>query len=61
MNRIDGVMISMLELGVAARWFEPRSAPTKDNEIDICCVSAKHAALSRKNKDWFVRNQDNVS
>ena len=26
----------------------------------ICCFYAKHAALRRKNKDWFDRNRDNV-
>jgi hypothetical protein len=34
---------------------------TKDYKIGICCVSAKHAALRRKSKDWLARNQDNVS
>jgi len=34
---------------------------TKDYEIGICCFSAKHPALRRKNKDWLVGNQDNVS
>ena len=29
--------------------------------LSICCVSAKHAALRRKSKDWLARNQDNVS
>jgi hypothetical protein len=27
----------------------------------MCCFSATHAALWRKNKDWLARNQDNVS
>jgi len=27
----------------------------------MCCFSAKHVALRRKNKDWLARNQDNVS
>jgi len=27
----------------------------------MCCFSATHTALRRKNKDWFARNQDNVS
>jgi len=36
---------------------------TKDNEIGMCCFTAKHAALmrKRKGKDWLARNQDNVS
>jgi hypothetical protein len=41
--------------------FEPRSGQTKDYEIGICCFSAKHAALRRKNKDWFARNQNTMS
>jgi hypothetical protein len=36
-------------------------APISSNyKIGICCFSAKHAALRRKNKDWLARNQDNV-
>ena len=34
---------------------------TKDYEIGICCFSAYHAALRRKNKDGLARNQNNVS
>jgi hypothetical protein len=33
----------------------------KDNNIGICCFSAKHAVLSRKSKNWLARNQNNVS
>jgi len=40
---------------------KPGSGQTKDYEISICCFSAKHAALRRKSKNWFVRNPDNVS
>jgi hypothetical protein len=43
------------------RGFEPRSGQTKDYKIDICCFSAKHAALMRKSKDWLARNQNNMS
>ena len=42
------------------RGFEPRSGQAKDYEIGICCVSAKHAALRGKRKDWLVRNHNNV-
>jgi hypothetical protein len=28
--------------------------PGKDYKIGICCFSAKHAALRRKNKDWWL-------
>ena len=41
--------------------FEPRSGQIKDYNIGMCCFSAKHTALRRKNKDGLVRNQDNVS
>jgi hypothetical protein len=42
------------------REFEPRSGQTKDYKIGICCFSAKHAALRRKNKEWLAQNQNNV-
>jgi hypothetical protein len=41
--------------------FHPRSVQTKDYNMDICCLSAKHPALRRKSKDWLARNQTNVS
>jgi hypothetical protein len=43
------------------RGFEPRSSQSKDYIIDMCCFSAKHAALWEKNKYLLDRNQDNVS
>ena len=44
------------------KWkFEPQSSQTKDFKIDICCFSAKHAALRRKSKDRLARNQNNLS
>ena len=58
---IGGVMVSALEVSAVDRGFKPRSGQTKDYKIGICCFSAKHAALRRKSKDWFSRNQDNVS
>ena len=33
---------------------------TKVYKIGICCFSAKHAVLKRKNKDWLTGNQDNA-
>ena len=60
-NRIGGVMVSVVAFRAVYRGFEPRSGDTKDNEIGICCFSAKNAALRRKTKDWLARNQDNVS
>ena len=38
--------------------FESRSGQTKDYEIGMCCFSAKHTALRKKNKDCFARNKD---
>ena len=45
MNRIGGVMVSMLASSAVDRGFEPRSGLTKDYKIGICCFSAKHAAF----------------
>ena len=60
-NRIGSVMVSVLASSVVDRGFEPRSGQTKDYKIGICCFSAKNTALRRNNKDWLVRNQNNVS
>jgi hypothetical protein len=60
-NRFGGVMVNMLASNAVDRGFEPRSGQTKDFKIDICCFSAKHAALRRKSKDWLAQNQNNVS
>jgi hypothetical protein len=56
-NHTNGVMVSVLASSAVDRGFEQ----TKDCKIGICCFSAKHAALRRKGKDWFARNQNNVS
>ena len=50
-NRIDGVMVSVLASSVVDHGFEPQSGQTKDYKIGICCFCAKHAALRRKSKD----------
>jgi hypothetical protein len=60
-NRIGGVIISVLASTVIDRGFESRSGHIKDYKIDICCFSAKHATLKRKSKDWLAWNQDNMS
>jgi len=60
-NRIGGVMTSVLASSAVDREFEPRSGQTKDYKIGICWFSAKHAALRGKSKDWLARNQNNVS
>ena len=54
-------MVSVLALIAVDRGFEPRSGQTKSYKIGICCFSAKHAALRRKDKDWLARNRNNVS
>jgi hypothetical protein len=61
LNRIGGVMVSVLASSEVDRWFVCLSGQTKDYEIGICCFSAKHAALRRKSKDLLARNQNNVS
>ena len=60
-NRIGGVMDSVLVSSAVDRVFEPQLGQTKDYKIDICCFSAEHAAIRRKSKDWLAQNQDNVS
>ena len=51
MNRVGGIIIRMLALSEVDRGLNPRSGQTKDYKIGICCFSAKHAALRRKNTD----------
>ena len=41
--------------------FEPCLGQINDNNVVICCFSAKHAALWRKSKDWLAWNWVNVS
>jgi hypothetical protein len=60
-NCISGIMVSVLTSSAVDREFEHRSGKTKDYKIDICCFSANHTSLRRKSKDWFARNQNNVS
>ena len=54
-------MANVLASGTVDRGFEPWSGQTKDYTIGICCFSAKHALLRTKSKDWFARDQDNMS
>ena len=60
LNRIGGVVVSVLSSSAVDRGFETRSGQTKDYEIGMCCFSVKHAAFRRKSKDWLARNQNNV-
>jgi hypothetical protein len=50
LNRVGGVMVSVLASSAVDRGFEPWSGQTKDYNIGICCFSANHAALWRKSK-----------
>jgi hypothetical protein len=59
-NCIGGVMVNVLTSNAVDRGFEPRWGQTKDYEIGMCCLSAKHATLRGKSKDWLARNQNNV-
>ena len=54
---MGGVMVSMLVSSAIDRGIK---TPVGSN-LDICCFSAKHAALWRKSKNWLARNQNNVS
>ena len=54
-------MVSVLASSAVDCGFQPRSGQIKDYNIGICCYSAKHAALRRKSKDRWARNQNNVS
>ena len=49
-NRIGVVMVGLLVLSALDCGFEHRSGQTKDNKIDICCISAKHTALRKKQR-----------
>ena len=60
-NRVSSVMVSVRASSVVDHGFAPRSSQTKDYKIGTCCLSANHAALRRKSKDWSTQNQDNVS
>ena len=61
LNRIGGVIISVLASSAVDGGFESRSGHTKDYKIGMCCFSTKQAALMRKGKEWLARNQDKVS
>jgi hypothetical protein len=62
-NRIGDVhvIVNVFASSKYSRSFEPLSGQAKHYKIDICCFSAKHATLKRKNKVWLTQNQENVS
>jgi hypothetical protein len=47
-------MVNMLTWSTVDFRFEPHSGHTKEYEIGICCFSAKHTVLRRKNKDLLA-------
>ena len=50
LNRIGGVIDSVLASSVVDHGFEPWSDQTKDCNISICCFSDKYAALRSKSR-----------
>jgi hypothetical protein len=68
---IGGVMVSMLTSGTVDHGFiggvmvsmgsSPDQVQPKTIKFVFVCFSANHAAIKRKSKDFFARNQDNVS
>jgi hypothetical protein len=60
LDRIGGVMASILASSAVDRGFEPRSDQTKDYKIGSCCFSANHAALRSKSKDGLAQNHNNM-
>jgi hypothetical protein len=56
--RIGGILVSMLASSAVDCGFETRSSQTKANEIDICCLSTKHAALRSKSKYKVFKEVD---
>jgi hypothetical protein len=50
-------MVRMHASSAVDSGFEPISSPTKYYKIDICCFSAKHTSLRRKNKDWLAEKR----
>jgi hypothetical protein len=60
-DHIGGALVSLFVSSAVDRGLEAQSGKTKDYKIGMCCFSAKHATLRRKNKDELARNQANVS
>ena len=61
LNRVGGVMVSVLTSSAVDRGFKLPSGQTEDCKIGIGCFAAKNATLRRKRKDRLARNQGNVS
>ena len=46
-------MVILFVTGAVGREFDVQFSQTKDYRIGIYCLSAKHAALRSKSKDWL--------
>ena len=60
-NHMGGVMVGVLASSAVDYRFKSLLGQTKDYKICIYCVSAKHAALRKKSKDWLAWNHAYVS
>jgi hypothetical protein len=54
LNRIGGIMVSVLASSGVDRVFQSWSGQTKDYEIGICCFSVRYAALRRKRQTGWL-------
>ena len=52
LERLGGVMVSVLASSAEGRGFDPRPGQTEIIKIGICCFSAKHAEFRSNSKDW---------
>ena len=56
-----GVMVSVHISSAIDRGSPGCVKPNTIYTFCLCCFSDKHSALRSKRKDWFARNQNNVS
>jgi len=61
MNRLGGVMVSVLTLSAVDCGFKHWYGQIKDYKIGICWFSPENAVLWGKCNNWSARNQNNVS
>ena len=58
---VSSVMASGIVSRVVDRGFDQQSDKTKICKIEICCLSARHVAITGTNKDVLAWSLDNVS
>jgi hypothetical protein len=61
MYNVGQKLTTVRALECGRMWVRTQIGSNQRLKTCICCFSAKHAALSRQNKDWLARNQDNMS